>query len=207
MLACFAYMYNANQTIFIIVYSYSFDADPSHLPFAHHNIISNRNQAAYIDINIKNISRNGFDSEAFYPKRKPISPASSFTTTTENYSKPSVLVPQYLHFRPPNLLYQVINLTEVRSIFVWSSFYVYWLIMLLILHRRSTRFLFCPRENEWFVSWLMRSPWHRDGRKSFIDSWEITFCFLPSCAGLRNGLSICVSCESWIAILYSFMAR
>jgi phenylpropionate dioxygenase-like ring-hydroxylating dioxygenase large terminal subunit len=89
--------------------------DPSHLPFAHHNIISNRNQAAFIDIQVANMSKQGFDSEDFFPK-KPSSgrrPLNMPTGAPAAPTAPAVTVPQSLHFRPPNLLFQVINVTQV----------------------------------------------------------------------------------------------
>ncbi len=132
--------------------------DPSHLPFAHHNIISNRNQAAFIDIKVNEIRKDGFDSAEFFPKRRRMLPtagggstvggrsamsrapegqddddeATGILTDAEEEEEeetsarstsgrrrqplpPMVRVPQSLHFRPPNLLYQVINVTEVLN--------------------------------------------------------------------------------------------
>lgn len=115
--------------------------DPSHLPFAHHNIISNRNQAAYIDTQVDKIWKGGFDSNQFYPKRgrkpflPPISVSEQNSLTKDKHADahrmadcinelserfpdrpiapPTVRVPQSLHFRPPTLLYQVINVTAI----------------------------------------------------------------------------------------------
>lgn len=123
--------------------------DPSHLPFAHHNIISNRNQAAFIDIKVNEIRKDGFDSAEFFPKRRRMLPAAGAMSVSHPSSSqqeaedqddeevrgiltneeepsaatsgrrrplpPMVRVPQSLHFRPPNLLYQVINVTEVLN--------------------------------------------------------------------------------------------
>lgn len=102
--------------------------DPSHLPWAHHNIISHRSQAAFIDIQVDDIKREGFDSADFFPKRKQQQRAAVPTpeTTAEEEAglqgrnggsrrAPPAMIPvaQSLHFRPPSLLYQVINVTEV----------------------------------------------------------------------------------------------
>ncbi|KAM3572772.1 hypothetical protein VYU27_005246 [Nannochloropsis oceanica] len=148
--------------------------DPSHLPFAHHNIISNRNQAAFIDIKVDEIRNDGFDSAQFFPKRRRMLPSVAEAApaggggsarqqrqepkTVEHGSgnldqhrigslvddahdddnnkeesataaahgdpgghrrkrtlPPMVKVAQSLHFRPPTLLYQVINVTEILN--------------------------------------------------------------------------------------------
>jgi len=150
--------------------------DPSHLPFAHHNIISNRNQAAFIDIKVGEIRKDGFDSAQFFPKRRRMLPSAAALAaaaaagegdsvrrqrqeqvTAEDGSvdldqnlvgvlddendearvaaaaaaaadelspgqlrrkralPPMVKVAQSLHFRPPTLLYQIINVTEVLN--------------------------------------------------------------------------------------------
>lgn len=111
--------------------------DPAHLPWAHHNIISHRSQSAFLDIRVDDVRRDGFDSAAFFPKRfqRPAAPAppddddgtpeqqaaptmeeglrQKRTTGTRRKAPAMVPVPQSLHFRPPALLYQVINVTEV----------------------------------------------------------------------------------------------
>jgi phenylpropionate dioxygenase-like ring-hydroxylating dioxygenase large terminal subunit len=81
-------------------------SDPSHLPFAHHKIISHRSQAAFIDIEVDDIHKGGFDSGEFYPQ-KPTNGRGPIVKTD------TVKVAQSLHFRPPNLLFQRINMTEV----------------------------------------------------------------------------------------------
>lgn len=112
--------------------------DPAHLPWAHHNIISHRSQSAFLDIRVDDVRRDGFDSADFFPKRfqRPAAPAPADDGTPEQQEAPTmeeglrqkrtrttgtrrkapamVPVPQSLHFRPPALLYQVINVTEVR---------------------------------------------------------------------------------------------
>lgn len=128
-------------------------SDPSHLPFAHHKIISNRNQASYIDIHVDRITKEGFDSHKFYPRvstdvTPPARPicrmtgrrgawphrltycccASSSSCTVQKMSTSgqgsnSSVVAQSLHFRPPNLLFQVINFTDVSApaFFLWLA--------------------------------------------------------------------------------------